>query len=302
MKRNLTASKVKSKKSYKRKNKATRKHKKLNYKIKQKRNHRGSGSSSSKQRSNMSPLDELVQIENEYKNKNVYEKLIIIKKLSQSQDNTLEIDILINKKLSENDIKPELNALKIKQLMQLKNSLISMGANIEDTAIEKNELVDSLNRELINKTNVKVDKIFKNMITKKRNNIIQQLKEEEEKRRIRNLEIQRREEITRQENEKKRYEEQLKKQQLKQQKKEEEDRRVVQEFYEDIALAEAIERDDREREAMNRYYNPNTVHHFHHYVNPSSQYQQTYQRQLDAQRELNEIPEELRKGERKTFF
>jgi hypothetical protein len=300
MKRRLTSSKVKST-SYKRKNKATRKYKKLNHAIKQKRNHRGSGLSSSKQRSG-SPLEELNQIESEYKNKSVYQKLCIIKKLSQSSDNTLVIDNLIDKKLSENAIKPELSLLKIKELIQLKNSLTSMGAKVEDTAIEKNELVDSLNRELTSKTNVKVDNLLMNMITKKRQKIVEQLKEDEEKMRIQNLETQRKQEIRRQEKEKKIYEDEVKRQQKQREKEQYEERLRNEKFNEHIALAEEREREERQMEEMRRYNNPNTVHHYHHYGPSNNDYQTSYQYYMDAQRELEQIPESARQGNMKNFY
>jgi flagellar biosynthesis/type III secretory pathway chaperone len=265
-------------------------------------NDKARGITSSKPK-NKNPFEKLYDLENQQNIMTILEKIVAIKEIDPVNTVVSISSETIRKKPA--DMSPK----------ELKSVLHLLNVDTRN-ALEKSELVILLENEFKKTSNSKIDKTFVDTIQKKRQLLMKHLKEEEQRQRVENLKKQKiAEEQRRRDEEHRRVKEEEKRK-----KHEQEATQKRDEFDKKIREFEEFDRYNKEmewsREQMeNPYYRttyrsqypqpssysyvppypPSSYSHVPPYP-PSSYYYQ----QQQAQRELNEIPIELRYGNKYT--
>jgi hypothetical protein len=263
-------------------------------------NNRARGITSSKPK-NKNPFEKLYDLENQQNIMTILEKMVAIKEIDPENTVVTISGETIRKK--PKDMSPK----------ELKSVLHLLNVDTKN-ALEKSELVTLLENEFKKTSNSKIDKTFVDTIQKKRQLLLKHLKEEEERQRVENLKKQKiAEEQRRRDEEHRRLKEEEKRK-----KREEEERQQRDEFDEQVREAKEWDRYNTQRELEqqqmeNPYYRtsyrsqypyPSSSHSYVPPYPPSSYYYE----QQEAQRQLNEIPIELRYGHKysdkssKNFF
>lgn len=287
-------------KSMKMKKMNTSKSKKGKKRSYRKDNNRARGITSSKPK-NKNPFEKLYDLENQQNIMTILEKMVAIKEIDPENTVVTISGETIRKK--PKDMSPK----------ELKSVLHLLNVDTKN-ALEKSELVTLLENEFKKTSNSKIDKTFVDTIQKKRQLLLKHLKEEEERQRVENLKKQKiAEEQRRRDEEHRRLKEEEKRK-----KREEEERQQRDEFDEQVREAKEWDRYNTQRELEqqqmeNPYYRtsyrsqypyPSSSHSYVPPYPPSSYYYE----QQEAQRQLNEIPIELRYGHKysdkssKNFF
>uniref|UniRef100_A0A6C0H9K1 Uncharacterized protein n=1 Tax=viral metagenome TaxID=1070528 RepID=A0A6C0H9K1_9ZZZZ len=252
---------------------------------------------------NKNPFEKLYDLENQQNIMTILEKMVAIKEIDPENSVITISSETIRKKPA--DMSPK----------ELKTVLHFLNVDTRN-ALEKNELVTLLENEFKKTSNSKIDKTFLDTIQKKRQFLLKQLKEQEERQRVENLKQQKINEKLAEEKRRKDEEHRRIREEQKRIKREQEVQQKRDEFDKKIREFEEFDRYNKEMEwsrqqMENPYYRTSYRNQYqypssHSYVPPyppssyshappyppSSYY---YQQQL-AQRELNEIPIELRYG------
>ena len=256
-----------------------------------KHNDKARGITSSKPK-NPNMFQKLYELENEQNIMTILEKIIAIKQIDPENTVVTITSETIRKK--PKDMSPK----------ELKSVLHLLNVDIKN-ALEKSDLVTLLENEFKKTSNSKIDNVFVDTIQKKRQILMKQIQEQEKQQRVESLKKQKIAEEQRRRDEQHRR----LKEEEKRKKKEEEQRQRRDEFDKEIREFEELDRynTQREREQQrmeNPYYRTSYRSQYPYpssnsYVPPypPSSY---YYEQQEAQRQLNEIPEELRYGSKYT--
>lgn len=269
-----------------------------------KHNDKARGITSSKPK-NKNPFEKLYDLENQQNIMTILEKMVAIKEIDpENTVITISIEI-IRKKPS--DMSPK----------ELKSVLHFLNVDTRN-ALEKGDFITLLENEFKKTSNSKIDKTFLDTIQKKRQVLMKHLKEQEERQRVENLKKQKINEKLAEEQRRKDEEHLRIREEQKRIKREQEAQQKRDEFDKKIREFEEFDRYNKEMEwsrqqmenpyyrtsYRNQYpssysyvppYPPSSYSHASPYP-PSSYYYQ----QQQAQRELNEIPIELRYGSKYT--
>lgn len=279
---------MKHKKNKKMNKTKSKKGKKRSYR---KQNDRARGITSSKPK-NPNMFQKLYELENEQNRMTILEKIIAIKQIDPNKIISFDIDT-IRKKPKDMSIK------ELKKFLQVL-LLIDTG-----NALEKSDLVTLLENELKKTSNSRIDQMFVETIQIKRQELMLQLKEQQEQQRVESLKKQQIAEQQRRERE-----EQMRlKEEQKRIKREEEARKERAKFDQEIRKFEEMDRYNTQREweqqqMENPYYRGTYRSQYpypssHSYIPPYTPSSYYYEQQ-EAQRQLNEIPVELRYGHKYT--
>ena len=264
-----------------------------------KHNDKARGITSSKPK-NKNPFDKLYDLENQQYIMTILEKMVAIKEIDPENTVVTISSETIRKKPA--DMTPK----------ELKAVLHFLNVDTKN-ALEKTDFVTLLENEYKKTSNSKIDKTFLDTIQKKREVLMKQLKEQQERQRVENLKQQKINEKLAEEKRRKDEEHRRIREEQKRIKREQEAQQKRDEFDKKIREFEEMDRYNKEmewsREQMeNPYYRtsyrsqypyPQPHPSSYSYVPPypPSSY---YYEQQQAQRELNEIPIELRYGHKYT--
>ena len=258
-----------------------------------KHNDKARGITSSKPK-NKNPFEKLYDLENQQYIMTILEKMVAIKEIDpENTVITISIEI-IRKKPS--DMSPK----------ELKSVLHFLNVDTRN-ALEKGDFVTLLENEFKKTSNSKIDKTFLDTIQKKRQFLLKQLKEQEERKRVENLKQQKINEKLAEEQRRKDEEHRRIREEQKRIKREQEAQQKRDDFDKKIREFEEFDRYNKEMEwsrqqMENPYYRTSYRNQYpssHSYVPPYPPSSYYYQQQ-QAQRELNEIPIELRYGSKYT--
>jgi hypothetical protein len=258
-----------------------------------KRSDKARGITSSKPK-NKNPFEKLYDLENQQNIMTILEKMVAIKEIDPENTVITISSETIRKKPS--DMSPK----------ELKTVLHFLNVDTRN-ALEKSELVTLLENEFKKTSNSKIDKTFLDTIQKKRQFLLKQLKEQEERQRVENLKKQKIQEKMAEEQRRKDEEHRRIREEQKRIKREQEAQQKRDEFDKKIREFEEFDRYNKEMEwsrqqMENPYYRTSYRNQYpssHSYVPPYPPSSYYYQQQ-QAQRELNEIPIELRYGSKYT--
>jgi len=264
-----------------------------------KHNDKARGITSSKPK-NKNPFDKLYDLENQQYIMTILEKMVAIKEIDPENTVVTISSETIRKKPA--DMTPK----------ELKAVLHFLNVDTKN-ALEKTDFVTLLENEYKKTSNSKIDKTFLDTIQKKREVLMKQLKEQQERQRVENLKQQKINEKLAEEKRRKDEEHRRIREEQKRIKREQEAQQKRDEFDKKIREFEEMDRYNKEmewsREQMeNPYYrtsyrsqypqpHPHTSSYSYVPPYPPSSY---YYEQQQAQRELNEIPIELRYGHKYT--
>jgi len=262
-----------------------------------KHNDKARGITSSKPK-NKNPFEKLYDLENQQYIMTILEKMVAIKEIDPENTVVTISSETIRKKPA--DMSPK----------ELKTVLHFLNVDTKN-ALEKSELVALLENEFKKTSNSKIDKTFVDTIQKKRQLLLKELKEQEERQRIENLKKQKINEKLAEEQRRKDEEHRRIREEQKRIKREQEAQQKRDEFDKKIREFEEFDRYNKEMEwsrqqMENPYYRtsyrsqyPYPYPSSHSYVPPYPPSSYYYQQQ-QAERELNEIPIELRYGHKYT--
>jgi hypothetical protein len=271
-----------------------------------KQNDKARGITSSKPK-NKNPFEKLYDLENQQNIMTILEKMAAIKEIDPENTVITISSEIIRKKPS--DMSPK----------ELKSVLHFLNVDTRN-ALEKGDFVTLLENEFKKTSNSKIDKTFLDTIQKKRQVLMKHLKEQEERQRVENLKKQKINEKLAEEQRRKDEEHRRIREEQKRIKREQEAQQKRDEFDKKIREFEEFDRYNKEMEwsrqqMENPYYRTNYGSQYPHpssysYVPPypPSSYSHVppyppssyYYQQQQAQRELNEIPIELRYGHKYT--
>lgn len=273
-----------------------------------KHNDKARGITSSKPK-NKNPFEKLYDLENQQNIMTILEKMVAIKEIDPENSVITISSETIRKKPA--DMTPK----------ELKAILHFLNVDTKN-ALEKTDFVTLLENEYKKTSNSKIDKTFLDTIQKKRQLLLKELKEQEERQRIENLKQQKINEKLAEEKRRKDEEHRRIREEQKRIKREQEAQQKRDEFDKKIREFEEFDRYNKEMEwsrqqMENPYYRtsyrsqyPYPYPSSHSYVPPypPSSYSHAppyppssyYYQQQQAQRELNEIPIELRYGHKYT--
>jgi len=261
-----------------------------------KRSDKARGITSSKPK-NKNPFEKLYDLENQQYTMTILEKMVAIKEIDPENTVITISSETIRKKPA--DMTPK----------ELKTVLHFLNVDTRN-ALEKTDFVTLLENEYKKTSNSKIDKTFLDTIQKKRQFLLKQLKEQEERKRVENLKQQKINEKLAEEQRRKDEEHRRIREEQKRIKREQEAQQKRDEFDKKIREFEEFDRYNKEMEwsrqqMENPYYRTSYRSQYpyqypyppssHSYVPPypPSSY---YYEQQEAQRQLNEIPIELRYG------
>jgi len=258
-----------------------------------KRSDKARGITSSKPK-NKNPFEKLYDLENQQNIMTILEKMAAIKEIDPENTVVTISSETIRKKPA--DMTPK----------ELKTVLHLLNVDTRN-ALEKSDFVTLLENEYKKTSNSKIDKTFLDTIQKKRQFLLKQLKEQEERQRVENVKQQKINEKLAEEQRRKDEEHRRIREEQKRIKREEEAQQKRDEFDKKIREFEEFDRYNTQREweqqqMENPYYRRTYRTQYpssHSYVPPypPSSY---YYEQQEAQRQLNEIPVELRYGHKYT--
>ena len=256
-----------------------------------KHNDKARGITSSKPK-NKNPFEKLYDLENQQNIMTILEKIVAIKEIDPENTVITISSESIRKKPA--DMTPK----------ELKAILHFLNVDTKN-ALEKTDFVTLLENEYKKTSNSKIDKLFVDTIQKKRQLLLKELKEQEERQRVENLKKQKINEKLAEEQRRKDEEHRRIREEQKRIKREQEAQQKRDEFDKKIREFEEFDRYNKEMEwsrqqMENPYYRTTYRSQYPHpttysYVPPypPSSY---YYEQQEAQRQLNEIPIELRYG------
>jgi hypothetical protein len=258
-----------------------------------KHNDKARGITSSKPK-NKNPFEKLYDLENQQNIMTILEKMAAIKEIDPENTVITISSETIRKKPS--DMSPK----------ELKSVLHFLNVDTRN-ALEKGDFVTLLENEFKKTSNSKIDKTFLDTIQKKRQVLMKHLKEQEERQRVENLKKQKINEKLAEEQRRKDEEHRRIREEQKRIKREQEAQQKRDEFDKKIREFEEFDRYNKEMEwsrqqMENPYYRTSYRNQYpssHSYVPPYPPSSYYYQQQ-QAQRELNEIPIELRYGSKYT--
>jgi len=262
-----------------------------------KRSDKARGITSSKPK-NKNPFEKLYDLENQQYIMTILEKMVAIKEIDPENTVITISSETIRKKPA--DMSPK----------ELKAILHFLNVDTKN-ALEKGDFITLLENEYKKTSNSKIDKTFLDTIQKKRQLLLKQLKEQEEKKRVENLKQQKINEKLAEEQRRKDEEHRRIREEQKRIKREQEAQQKRDEFDKKIREFEEFDRYNKEmewsRQQMENPYYRTSYRNQYQYPQPSSYSyvppyppSSYYYQQQQAQRELNEIPIELRYGHKYT--